>query len=72
MFQTKSAFHDSHVTPVTIYAKQPETSHISQLVNRPFKICDTDMSNKVCMTTIEFPKSSLKKSIPASITLKPE
>ena len=34
---------------------------MSQLVNKPCNICDTGVKfvNKDCMTTIEFPKSSL-------------
>ena len=35
-----------HVAPVTIYKKkQLETSHVSQLVNKPFNICDREVSN---------------------------
>ena len=31
--------------PVTIYTKQLKTSHVSQLVNKPYTICDTGVSN---------------------------
>ena len=31
------------VAPVSIYPKQLENSHMSQLVNKEFNICDTEV-----------------------------
>ena len=53
-------WHPSRFTPNNWKPKYVETSHMSQLVNKPFNICGTKVPNlwtRSCMMTIEFPKS---------------
>ena len=45
VFRKEWAYPAPHVAHPSRFTQNNETSHMSQLVNKPFNICDTEVSN---------------------------